>query len=204
MVTTTVRPTAPTMNSALPVQVTDRMPPKRAMAAMSAASISTAIGEESGRNSEAISAAILISATSKHRRGRELQHACRHAHVSRAEAVAEKARQRVGAGLAQIRHEQDAGGEHAEGPAKADGERVEAEKENRSGIGEKAHAADGDGRQHEAVEHRRHAPARGEIILELERARADGDDEIKRERHEHHAIARAAAGPSRAARTWRA
>ena len=63
MVTTTASPTAPTRNSALPVQVNDRMPPRMAMAAISAASITTPRENETGRNNEAISAAILISAT---------------------------------------------------------------------------------------------------------------------------------------------
>ena len=72
------------------------------------------------------------------RHGRKLQHACHGAEGARAEAMAEKARQRVGAGLAQIRHEQDARDEQAGRPGKPDGERVEAEKEQRAGIGEEA------------------------------------------------------------------
>ena len=63
VVTTTVNPTAPTRNSALAVQVSDRMPPRMAIAAISATSTSTAMEKETGRNSAAISAAILISAT---------------------------------------------------------------------------------------------------------------------------------------------
>ncbi len=110
--------------------------------------------------------------------------------------MAEKARQGIGAGLAQIRHEQDGGEQHAEGPAKPDGERVEAEKENGARVGEKAHAADRDSRQREAVEHRRHAPARDEIILDLEGARADSDQEIKRKRHQHHALSEQQPAPA--------
>ena len=61
----TARPTAPTMNSALPVQVSDRIPPAMAAAVTSATSSSTASEKESGRKSAAISAAILISAASR-------------------------------------------------------------------------------------------------------------------------------------------
>ena len=98
--------------------------------------------------------------------------------------MAEKARQGIGAGLAQIGHEQDGGEQHAEGPAKPDGERVETEKEHGARVSEKAHAADRDGGEREAVEYRWHAPARGEIVLDLEGARADCDEEIQRQRHE--------------------
>ena len=184
MVTTTVSPTAPTRNSALAVQVSDRMPPRMAMAAISAASTSTAMEKETGRNSAAISAAILISATTSSAVGGSCSTLAAMRKAARAKAMAEKARQGIGAGLAQIGHEQDGGEQHAEGPAKPDGERVEAEKEHGARVGEKAHAADRDGGQHEAVEHRRHAPARDEIVLDLEGARADGDEEIERKRHD--------------------
>ena len=160
-------PTALVKNSALPVQVNDRIPPSSTQAATSAAITITASEKDSGRNSEAISAANLSSATQQQRRRWKLEHARRHADVARAEAVAEKARQRVGAGLAQIRHEQHAGEQQPAGPAEPDRERVEAEKEHRAGIGEEADAADRDGRQHEAVEHGRHAAPRGEEILDM-------------------------------------
>ena len=65
LTTTTASPTAPTMNSALPVQVKARMPPRIATKAMRPASMSTASEKETGRNSAAINAATLISATSR-------------------------------------------------------------------------------------------------------------------------------------------
>ena len=64
VVTTTASPTAPTRNSALPVQVNDRIPPRMAKAAISAAIRSTPSEKETGRKKAAISAAILSSATS--------------------------------------------------------------------------------------------------------------------------------------------
>ena len=65
MVTTIAKPTALTRNCALAVQVSDRMPPRMANAAMSAAIIITPRENETGRTNETISTAILISATSR-------------------------------------------------------------------------------------------------------------------------------------------
>ena len=57
-------PTALVKNWALPVQVNDRIPPNRTQAATRAVITITASENDSGRNSEAISAANLSSATS--------------------------------------------------------------------------------------------------------------------------------------------
>ena len=79
--------------------------------------------------------------------------------------------------------------DEARRPGKPDGERVEAEKEQRAGIGEKSGAADQHRRQHGAVIDGRHAPPRSEEILDVERAGAERNDEIERERHEDHGSA---------------
>ena len=63
-INTAVKPTAPTRNCALPVQVRDRIPPRMAMAAISAAIRITASENETGRNKAAIKAAIFSSAAS--------------------------------------------------------------------------------------------------------------------------------------------
>ena len=71
-------------------------------------------------------------------------------------------------------------------PGKPDGERVEAEKEQRAGIGEKSSAADQHRGEHGAVIDGRHAAPRSEEILDIERAGSERNDDIERERHEDH------------------
>ena len=181
-------PTAPVMNSALPVQVSERIPPSSTDAATTAATAITATREGKRQEQGGDHRRDLQLGGEQQGRGWKLQHARGHAEVARAEAVTEKARQGVRARLAQIGHEQHGREQKARRPAEPDGERIEAEKENRSGIGEESDSADRGRREREPVEHGRNAPPRGKEVLDIERMRADGDDEIEDKRNGDHGL----------------
>ncbi len=213
MATGTISASTAAMASALPDQVSERMPPSTtdAMKAATSRTIIIALrlpGEPAGGEG----AHAELGGEHQQRRHGE-QGGRQQPHGFALEAAAEIARHGEGAELAEERRQHHRHDDEAGEAADHQAQRVEADKEEHAGDGDHAGGAQRSNADAKPGVARRHAPSGGEELERLLRRRAQPDGDVEHQRPEQHRPAQvwnrtcraarrsAAASPARPARS---